>query len=401
MSVEQARNIEQEIDEALAMSDQAMDDAQVNAEFAAAHEAGLDMAAPGSTAADFDLGSVELISESIEQQPAPEFDLASVELISEGDGEFSFDDDDLLSSDESEAMIAAHNAVLSGGKQEQDSSAEESPELGDSVTEEDLLKQIEEPYFGSDSARSFMAKGESMNSFMNGLQKPSMKEFPQDQFDRAMASSAAAQNNPQEAAPRFEMSLGKAALLMGGVGLAKLGKAIGEGGGAISSSLSNYIDARQNAQLDRTISGFDSELQGLRDAGLSGLDDSRIPLDERQEMAHQFFSNPENKRYLDSLSEHAYKLKKQAMLMMDKGIKKGDAPDAVVERVLEPIRKFTEKNEALLDSVKIGGETLLQKMDSMMNSIFSSLQKLFQRIAGALGFGGGEKGPAATAPKMG
>ncbi|MDV5863640.1 hypothetical protein QM298_22725 [Pseudomonas mendocina] len=118
-------------------------------------------------------------------------------------------------------------------------------------------------------------------------------------------------------------------------------------------------------------------------------------------MAHQFFSNPENKRYLDSLSEHAYKLKKQAMLMMDKGIKKGDAPDAVVERVLEPIRKFTEKNEALLDSVKIGGETLLQKMDSMMNSIFSSLQKLFQRIAGALGFGGGEKGPAATAPKMG
>ncbi|MDV5863639.1 hypothetical protein QM298_22720 [Pseudomonas mendocina] len=266
MSVEQARNIEQEIDEALAMSDQAMDDAQVNAEFAAAHEAGLDMAAPGSTAADFDLGSVELISESIEQQPAsefdlasvelisegngefsfddddllsesieqqpaPEFDLASVELISEGNGEFSFDDDDLLSSDESEAMIAAHNAVLSGGKQEQDSSAEESPELGDSVTEEDLLKQIEEPYFGSDSARSFMAKGESMNSFMNGLQKPSMKEFPQDQFDRAMASSAAAQNNPQEAAPRLEMSLGKAALLMGAWAsrnsVRQLGRAVG------------------------------------------------------------------------------------------------------------------------------------------------------------------------------
>lgn len=320
------------------------------------------------------------------------------------------DDDVLLTDEESEALIKAHNDALDGKVEsepghdieavaELDDSGSELSE-GDAITENDVLNQ---PFFGFDNARSFVASGQTMSGIIEGLRKPPVKSVnPQEAVEQGI-EGAERQSKAALEDDRINLGLGKAAMLMGGLGLMKLGDMIGSGSGLIGSGIGKLYNMRQERALGAAIGSLDASMEMLRGQGMGQLDDKGVSLADRQSLAKQFFSQPENKAQLDALFDQADKIKQQARLMIDRGIKNGDAPDVVMDRVLEPMRRFTEKNEPFLESIKLGNDTLLDKMDNAMNSLFEMIKQIFQKLAGNLGIGtsAGAGSSAASTPRMG
>jgi hypothetical protein len=330
--------------------------------------------------------------------------LSLEELMEEDDGAF-------------EAQIKAHNDALDGKKSQPESAANSSEddlqdvpeadnEQQDGASESDVINDIlGKPFLGFDNARSFMGNGQSMSGLIESLRKPPMRNAGvAAAFDNAMDKVGGEQNKLSED-QKISMGLGQAVLMMGGMGLLKLGSVIGKGGSFVGDQMGRLIETTQAKQLKASISGLDAQMDMLRGQGLGQLDDKGMTLAERQNLAKQYFSQPGNKQQLEQMFEQVDKLKQQARLMIEKGLKKGDSPDAVMDRVLEPVRRFTEQNEAFLESVKMGNETLLEKMDGAMNSLFEMLKRTFQRLASAMGGGSAaENGPKAntnSAPRLG
>lgn len=335
------------------------------------------------------------------------------------DGGVQLSLEDLMEQDDGafEAQIKAHNDALDGKKSQPESAVssgeddlQDGPEAvdeqADSASEAEVINDIlGKPFLGFDNARSFMGNGQSMSGFVESLRKPPMRNAGvAATIDNAMDKIGSEQNKSGED-QKVSMGLGQAVLMMGGMGLLKLGSVIGKGGNFVGDQMGRLIEAKHATQLKASISGLDSQMDMLRGQGLGQLDDKGMTLAERQNLAKQYFSQPGNKQQLEQMFEQVDKMKQQARLMIDKGLKKGDSPDAVMDRVLEPMRRFTEQNEAFLESVKIGNETLLDKVDGAMNSLFEMLKRTFQRLASAMGFGSeAENGPktnANNAPRLG
>lgn len=324
----------------------------------------------------------------------------------------------LVDDDESEAQIKAHNDALDGKAASENSldgdepTVEPEAEAGSQEQEgpseaEVISEMLNKPFLGFDNARSFMSNGQTMTGLVEKLRKPPMRnsavgEALDKALDRAGSDSEQSRAGDEQ---KVSMGVGQAVLMMGGMGLLKLGSVIGKGGSFVGDQMSRLIDTKHAQQLKASIGGLDTQMDMLRGMGLGQLDDKGMTLAERQNLAKQYFSQPGNKKQLEQLFEQVDKMKQQARLMIEKGLKKGDAPDAVMDRVLEPMRRFTEQNESFLESLKMGNETLLEKMDGAMNSLFEMIKRTFQRLAGALGVGAGaENGSSAnatSAPRLG
>lgn len=334
------------------------------------------------------LDVVSLVDAADEQSLEQQFDLLSA-------------DDEFLSEEESAALIQAHNDALDGGQKptpDESDSAENADSAGaedepaevddaDEITSETSLDESAqrqpEPYGGHASAREFIANGASLDDFVSQLSKPPVKSL-QARVEDALDKPAAAAG----ADDRVSMGLGKAALLTGGAGLMKLAQLISGGGGMISSGIHSWQLGKADKQLRDAVSGLGIQLDGFRAQGLSELDNGKLSLHERQEMASQFFAKPENKQQLLSMFDEVNTMKQRARGLIEKSIAKGESADAVLERVLEPIKHFTDANEKFLESLKMGNETLLEKLDDTMNSLFELLKQMFARLAQSLGIGG-------------
>lgn len=341
----------------------------------------------------------EVVQAAVHESPVS--DKASQAVI-------DFESIDLFSDETSDALIKAHNDALDGKLDEstvenaeveaiaEDASADDQEAVTDAQN-----SLMSEPFFGFNNARSFMGSGQSMAGIVEGLRKPPIKEVPPQGAAAQALNDAGINQAGAKEDPRITLTLGRAALLMGGMGLAKLGGMIGGGGSLIGSGIGKLYNLQQDKVLRNSMDRMSSQIGALRNEGLGQLEDKGIPLDERQNIAKQFFAQPENKAQLEQLFEQANKVKKQARLMIEKGLKDGESPDSVMDRVLEPMRRFTEQNESFLESVKIGSETLLERMDGAMNSLFELLKQMVQRLAGALGMGGAAGAEPASSPRMG
>lgn len=329
------------------------------------------------------------------------------------------------SDEDSDAQIKAHNDALDGkttpeitsdsdGHTAEPETDVEIPEP-EGPSEAELINELfSQKFLGYNNARALLGSGDTLAGRLDELRKPLMRnERERTALDEAMDAAPGADNeNKQGQGEQVSMSAGAAALMMGSAGLAKLGSVIGtslglvgQGCGLVGQEIGRQIDSRHSKQLKSSIVGLDTQMDMLRSQGLGQLDDKGMTLAERQNLAKQYFSQPGNKQQLEQLFEQADRLKQQARLMIEKGLKKGDSPDAVMDRVLEPLRRFTEQNEPFLESLKMGNETLLEKMDGAMNSLFDIIKRTFQRLAGALGIGAGAedspKANANSAPRQG
>lgn len=336
--------------------------------------------------------------------------------------------DDFLTDEESEQAIKSHNDALDGpaGKGDEGDEGDEGDLEVENVIEQESEQALEndvevqddgptvdEPFLGFSSARSFMGSGQSFESALNGLRKPSMKAADPlaaagQAMDQVEEMNAQQRQQPNaNADDRLQMNLGKAALMMGGMGLLKLGEMMGKGAGlmgkgagVIGNQISRYQMTRAEKEMSESLSVLSNSLDGLRSQGLGQLDDKGVSLAERQEMAKQFFAQPGNGKALEAMFDNVTKMKRQARILIEKGVNAGDSADAVMDRVLEPMRRLTEQNEPFLESLKMGGDTLLDKMDNAMNSLFEILKSMFQKLTNTLGLGSGAAAKQ-SGPSMG
>ncbi|MCF6783412.1 hypothetical protein [Stutzerimonas stutzeri] len=310
-------------------------------------------------------------------------------------------DDAFLSEDESDQHIRSHNDALDGPPsvgdelaQVDDAEAEvretshESPEDGD--------HQANDPFLGFASARALIGDNQGLDKALSGLRKPPSG------LDKD-------QGNVQSRMEPVEMNAAGAAMMLGAMGLLKIGKlaalagkGVGSGAGLIGKGLSNWQGNRAEKEMQSSLSVVAAGLDNLRHKGLGQLDDINLGVSERQEMAKQFFARPGNEVLLEQLFADANRLKHKARTLLEKSVKASDPVDAeaLISRVLEPIRQFTDKNEQMMESLKVGEETLLDRMDNAMNSLFSLLREMLQKLADSLGLGKGEK-PAASGVNSG
>lgn len=329
-------------------------------------------------------------------------------------------EDEFLSEDDSDKIIRDHNAALDG-KGASSESATEDENTGQSESsdiqdgDEQSLKEGDEkeeealasdPFLGFSSARDFMSSGRSFESVMSGLRKPkhfagersSLGEKPVEQAGMVNESNTAYADTPQ----RVEMNAGRAALMLGGAGLLKLGSLLGKGvssganlafsgAGKIGSGLNRWQVSKAEKELKGSLNSFSEGLNSLRAQGLGQLEDKGVSLDQRQEMAKQFFNRPGNEHLLEELFESAARMKAKARVLLEKSVNSDDSPDAVLDRVLEPMRRLTDQNEQLMASLKLGDETLLERMDNAMNSLFDLMKAMFQKLAETLGMDNSDK----------
>jgi hypothetical protein len=314
-------------------------------------------------------------------------------------------DDDFLSEEESAAIIQAHNDALDGVVAKPDeaqdetvvSDAEGNVESSESLDAAEVATDVQaqldqamekgsdaapEPFDGYSSAREFMSNGASISGLVEKLSKPPVKSL-QNQVEAAMDSSA-----PQQMADdRMQLSLGKAAMLTGAYGLAKLSKMLSGGADLIAEPIHAWQMKGAEKKLGEAIQSMDSRLDSFRSQGLFELDNGDLPLSERQEMARQFFAQPGNKAMLNDLFDSVNGLRRQARQLIEKSIDRGESPDEAANRALEPIKRFADSNEKFLESLKMGDQTLLEKVDNVMNSLFEMLKQMFARMAQMLGVG--------------
>jgi len=327
------------------------------------------------------------INEVVDQAPPGQIDL--------------LDDDEFLQPEESAALIQGHNdsldgvstkpeADVEGGTEEDIDEAAEASESSEVVA--DVQAQLEqaieqaaeaepEPFDGFASARDFMSNGASLSGLVEKLSKPPVKTL-QDQVESAMTN----QQQPM-ADERIQMSLGKAAVLTGAYGLAKLSKTLAGGAGFVADQVHTWQMKSAEKKLNETLFSMDSRLHDFRSQGLFELDNGELSLSERQEMARQFFAQPDNKAKLNELFDSVNGLRRQARTLIEKSIDRNESPDEAATRALEPIKRFAESNEKFLESLKMGDVTLLEKVDNVMNSLFEMLKQMFSRMAQALGVG--------------
>lgn len=356
------------------------------------------------------LAQMQLLQETQQARSAPEMSQANLAITAEADEEGEVDvveppeaqeepaiaddgvlpDDAFLSEEESAQRISEHNDALDGvsapDKQPSETTAPEAEGLGggDQDAEASL---VNEPFLGFASARELLAKGRSLDTaFAAGLRKPPVGDSDQQDDDQAQSNTV-------------DMNAATAALMLGGIGLMKLGKTMGKGIGSVGAGISLWKSHKAEKEMNESISLLSSGLDNLRHKGLVQLDDESLPVGERQNMAKQFFSHPGNEVLLEQLFADADRVKAKARVLMEKSIKNDSSADAVADRVLEPLRRLTEKNEHMMDSLKLGDETLLERMDNAMNGLFDSLKAMFKAIAGKLGFGGGNK-PESSGSKL-
>lgn len=296
-------------------------------------------------------------------------------------------EDAFLSDDESEQHIKAHNDALDDSVASPSVAAESGEALEEPGND---ASQLDTPFLGFSSARELMGKGGSLDMAMSGLRKPPVLD------NEPVADPAHRQT--------VEMNAASAALMMGGAGLMKIGQLVGKGVGssvgAVGSGLSRWQIQKAEKEMNTSLSVLSAGLENLRHKGLGQLDDKGVGLAERQEMAKQFFASPGNGVLLEQLFADADRLKHKARVLLEKSVKDDSSADAVAEHVLEPLRRLTDKNEQMMESLKLGDETLLDRMDSAMNSLFSMLKNMLQKLADTLGLGKGEK-PEASAAKPG
>lgn len=312
-------------------------------------------------------------------------------------------DDDFLSEEESAALIQEHNDALDGvapkpdvGPNEAEDSeaeAESDDSLDATLVVNDVQEQLEqvieqgndathEPFDGYSSARDFMSNGASISGLVEKLSKPPVKNL-QNQVEAAIDGQA----TQQMVDDRMPLNLGKAAMLTGAYGLAKLSKMLSGGAELIAEPIHAWQVKGAEKKLGEDIQSIDSRLDSFRSQGLLELDNGDLPLTERQEMARQFFAQPGNKAMLSELFDSVDGLRRKARHLIEKSIDRGDSPDEAANRALEPIKRFVDSNERFLESLKIGDETLLEKMDNVMNSLFEMLKQMFARMAQMLGVG--------------
>ncbi|MBA1280235.1 hypothetical protein [Stutzerimonas stutzeri] len=320
-------------------------------------------------------------------------------------------DDDFMSDEESEQTIKSHNDALDGGSNAGDACDTNGPEPDDEVdnseAEADLqgVASVEDPFLEFASARDFMGSGKSFDSVLSELRKPAINDDPSLFAEQALERSSTSNvSEPQGGASgheRVDIGAGQAALMMGGIGLLKLGQLVGKGVGAsaglvgngagyVGEQLSRWQVAKAEKDMRSSLTGLADGLGELRSQGLGRLDDKGVDLAERQEMAKQFFSRPGNERLLDDLFETANRLKRQAKVLFEKSAGAGETPDEVMGRVLEPMQRLIAQNEHMLESLKVGDESLLEKMDNAMNGLFDMIKAMFQKLTSSLGIGAPE-----------
>lgn len=338
-------------------------------------------------------------------------------------------DNDFLVSEDSAALIQAHNDKLNGRVEPTlsdsgdvaDEDLKADPPLGDEGGLESDIEHGEEadadeaseqliemalgagtedqpkPFDGFSNARDFMANGASLSGLVGKLSKPAAKVEANSgtpsatQASGANAAPSQAPEDQQQGGPqpedRVQMSLGRAALLTGAIGLSKLTKVVASGGNIIGDKLHDWQIGSAENKVNQSINSLQSRFADLRGKGLSGLDNPSLSLLDRQEMARQFFAQPENKGALGEMADLINKMGRDARTVIERSMSKGETADDAANRALSPLRRFTEENEKLLESLKDGNETLLEKMDNVMNSLFEMLKQLFTRLAQSMGVG--------------
>ncbi|MDU4254469.1 hypothetical protein [Pseudomonas sp.] len=328
------------------------------------------------------------------------------------------DDDEFMSTEESAALIKEHNDALNGvvepasvpadsAVQEEVADAQaESPELAADPASESLLEQAigdgvdaePDPFDGFKSARDFMTNGGSISGLVEKLNKPPVKamhspsELPLDAPLHAHSQAQAA-----GADPRVQMGLGQAALMTGAYGLSKLSKLLADGAGMLGEPLHAWQLKKAETKLSSSLSTLDSRLNSFRSLGLSELDNDSLSLSDRQEMARQFFAQPDQKAALNEVFSSVNELRRNARVVMEKSMDRGATAEEAAENALEPLRRFTDANEKFLESLKMGDETMLEKMDNVLNGLFEMLKQMVARITEMLGVGNKQS----TEPRMG
>lgn len=367
------------------------------------------------------LGGAISSSEKLESAPQDEFgnEIASEPTIAQSDTDDFNDDID-------PELLGKLRAAVSSSEELEDASQDEFDEEFEDASDEfkenksdlepDSPQEVDDassvsregeepeesfslektPFGEASSARGFIERGHSMNGLVAKLSKPPRNSAGAEQ-ESLHQPAVQDSHQGQAAQERGDISLGRAIGMMGAKGLLGLGAMLGAGGSVVNSAITEYSFNRTERDFGDVISDIRAQMSDFHASGLSMLESESMTPEARETLTKQFFANPENTLKLDALVKNLDRMEWLSRKLIGKGVDRGMDGDMLLRQAVDPINRIMKEHEKLLESMKVGDRSLLERMEGSINNLFSVLRDLLVRAMGA--FQG--SGARASGPQMG